>query len=235
MNAKIVATSERVTLVGGGEISAGDLELALAHAPVLVAADSGADVALTQGHVPQAVIGDFDSLSDATRRRIPPRQLHHIAEQDSTDFDKALRSIDAPLVIAVGFLGARVDHQLAVFNVLVRRAGSPCVLLGAEEVIFAAPRQVALPTQDGDTVSLFPMREATGRSTGLAWPIDGLHMSPWGRVGTSNRATGPVTLDFDGAVEAPFGEPGEPGMLVILPRRRLEGVLTALTCPPPGP
>lgn len=223
MNGKIVTTPERVTLVGGGDISAGDLDLALSHAPVLVAADSGADAALAQGHVPQAVIGDFDSLSDSARAGIPADRLHHIAEQDSTDFDKALRSIDAPLVLAVGFLGARVDHQLAAFNVLVRHAGSPCVLLGEDEVIFAAPPRVLLPTEGDDTVSLFPMAEVSGRSTGLVWPIDGLVMQPWGRVGTSNRAEGPVTLEIDG-----------PGMLVIVPRRRLEGVLTALVSPPPG-
>ena len=221
MNEHIVDTSERVTLIGGGEVSARDLELAMTHAPILVAADSGADAALAQGKLPRAVIGDFDSLSDAARGRIPAERLHHVPEQESTDFDKALRSIRAPLVLAVGFLGARVDHQLAAFNVLARRSGTPCVLIGAEELVLAAPPRIALALTAGDVVSLFPMRPVTGRSTGLAWPIDGLDFTPDGRIGTSNRAEGSVVLEFDG-----------PGMLLILPRRALGPVMAALT--PPG-
>lgn len=198
-----------------------DLDFALSVAPDLVAADGGAEATLAQGKLPQAVIGDFDSLSDTTRALVPADRLHHIAEQESTDFDKALRSIAAPLVLAVGFLGKRVDHQLAVFNVLVRRADRRCVLLGEDEVIFAAPPRIALPLEEGDVVSLFPMRRVTGRSTGLTWPIDGLEMQPDGRVGTSNRAEGPITLEFDA-----------PGMLVIVPRRALPAVITALVRQP---
>ena len=41
------------------------------------------------------MIGDFDSISDAAQRALPPAALHRIAEQDSTDFDKCLRNIDA--------------------------------------------------------------------------------------------------------------------------------------------
>ena len=109
-----------------------------------------------------------------------------------------------------------------MLNVLVRRAGgAPCVLLGAEEVILAAPASgLALPLAAGEVVSLFPLSPVRGRSTGLRWPIDGLDMAPDGRVGTSNRAEGPVTLEVDG-----------PGMLVILPRHCLDLVIRALHRP----
>ncbi|HBS49452.1 MAG TPA: thiamine diphosphokinase [Rhodobacteraceae bacterium] len=210
MERAIVDTSEPVTLIGGGEIGPGDLELALTLAPRLVAADGGALAALSAGLVPEAVIGDFDSLPGAVRGRLPEDRLHPIREQDSTDFDKALRSIRAPVVLGVGFMGARIDHQLAAFNALVRRADRPCVLLGVREVVCHLPRRLSLPCEPGDVVSLFPLRPVTGRSTGLEWPIDGLTLAPDGRVGTSNRALGPVTLDMDG-----------PGLLAILPRARL--------------
>jgi thiamine pyrophosphokinase len=39
---------------------------------------------------PEAVIGDFDSIRPAARTALPPDRLHPIAEQDTTDFDKAL-------------------------------------------------------------------------------------------------------------------------------------------------
>ena len=96
-----------VTLVGGGPIDPDDLRLALSLAPVAVGVDGGADVLLNAGIDPMAVVGDFDSLSDLARNRIPSDRLHRIPEQDSTDFDKALRSLRAPALIAVGFLGGK--------------------------------------------------------------------------------------------------------------------------------
>lgn len=123
MDRLIVEAPEPITLIGGGEIATGALEEALALAPGLVAADGGAAAALAAGYRPQAVIGDFDSLSEDVRAQLPPDSLHPVAEQDSTDFDKALRSIAAPAVLAVGFLGARVDHQLAAFSTLVQGHG----------------------------------------------------------------------------------------------------------------
>jgi len=130
---------------------------------------------------------------------------------------KALRSISAPLVIAVGFTGGRVDHQLAAFHVIATQTTRPCIVLGASEVIFHCPAQVELPVAEGDAVSLFPMRKVTGRSTGLHWPIDGLDFDPVQLIGTSNRATGPVKLWMDG-----------PGMLCIAPRRILPELVQAL-------
>lgn len=223
MGTPIVHSLEPIALVGGGDMGPDDLHLALARAPLLVAADGGAAAALRSGHVPAAVIGDFDSLAADVRARIPPDRLFPIAEQNSTDFDKALRSIEAPLVLAVGFLGARIDHQLAALNSLVRHADRPCILIGAHEVIFHLPRRLRLDLGPGDVVSLFPMALVRGRSRGLEWPIDGLEMAPGGFVGTSNRALGPVHLDIDG-----------PGLLMITPRRALDAVMRAIAPACPG-
>jgi thiamine pyrophosphokinase len=206
-----------VTLVGGGPVSQALLRATQQMAPALVAADGGARACLRAGLMPDAVIGDFDSLTAADRAAIPADRLHHLAEQDTTDFDKALRSIAAPLVLALGFAGARVDHGLAVFNALVRHADRPCIVIGSRDVIFHLPPRVTLALQAGDRISLFPLGRVTGRSTGLTWPIDGLAFAPDGMIGTSNRATGPVTLSID-----------RPGMLCILPRARLAAATLAL-------
>ncbi|MFC3118972.1 thiamine diphosphokinase [Jhaorihella thermophila] len=217
MKPPIVDISEPVTLIGGGELGRNDLDDALSRAPRLIAADGGAGPALAAGHIPEAVIGDFDSLTAEWRHRIPGDRLFPIREQDSTDFDKALRSIRAPLILAVGFLGARVDHQLAAFNAVVRHANHSCILIGAHEVIFHVPARIEVPVARGDVVSLFPMRAVTGRSHGLEWPIDGLELNPGGRIGTSNRALGPVTIETD-----------QPGLLAMVPRGALDDVIRAL-------
>ena len=202
----LLTTGGGVTLIGGGAVGRGDLQAALAVAPHLVAADSGADTALAAGHVPDLVIGDFDSISPGARAAIPAARLHPVAEQDSTDFEKCLQRIAARFVVAVGFTGLRLDHTLAALTVIARRPGLPILMLAAEEVVFLCPPRLTLPLPAGERVSLWPMGPATGRSTGLRWPIDGIDFAPGGRVGTSNEATGPVTLDMDGP------------MLVLLPR-----------------
>jgi len=187
-------------------------------APYLVAADGGAGHAVALGHIPQAVIGDFDSIPRTAIRAIPRERLHRFEDQDSTDFDKCLSSIDAPLCLAVGFLGGRIDHELAVMSTLLRQPLPPCILVGAEDVILAAPRALALDLPVGSRLSLFPMAPVSGRSAGLRWPIAGIGFAPDTRIGTSNEVTGPVRLEFDG-----------PGMLVITPRAALAEVVRAVS------
>ncbi len=224
MNPPIVHTDRGVTLVGGGPVASRDLALALARAPVPVAADGGAARLLQAGHLPRAVIGDFDSLPPAARAQIPPDRLHPLPDQATTDFDKALRSIAAPFVLALGFAGARMDHGLAVMNALVRHAARPCLVLGPRDLAFAAPPRLTLDLAPGEVLSLFPLARLRGQSEGLEWPIDGLDFAPDGFIGTSNRVTsGRVRLAFD-----------TPGMIVILPRRRLDAAIRALAPVPPG-
>ena len=91
-------------------------------------------------------------------------------------------------------------------------------MIGPRDVVLAAPPRLSLALRPGDRLSLFPLAPVGGRSRGLVWPIDGLRLAPDGRVGTSNRVeTGPVELWFDG-----------PGMLVIVPRARLDAALAGL-------
>jgi thiamine pyrophosphokinase len=218
MNAPIVQSTDGVTLAGGGPFTARDLRLALARAPVAVAADSGADRLLRHGVMPEAVIGDMDSISVAARAAIPPDRQHEVGEQVTTDFDKALRAIKAPLVLALGFAGARLDHGLAAMTTLVARADQRCILIGPKDLAFAAPPEITLDLAEGEPLSLYPLGLVTGQSEGLEWPIEGLAFAPDGMIGTSNRVIARrVTLRFD-----------RRGMLVILPRRRLDAAIRAL-------
>lgn len=225
MSRAIVESKTGVTLVGGGPVGAATLARALALAPRLVAADGGANALLRHGHVPEAVIGDLDSLSAAARAALPPGRLHHIAEQETTDFDKALRSIEAPFVLAVGFAGAWTDHGLAVFNTLVRHPGRRCLVLGPHDLCFLAPPELRLALRPGSRLSLFPLGPVTGESTGLRWPIDGIAFAPDGPVGTSNVvARREVRLSL-----------AAPRMLAILPRPALPAVLAGLAQAPHWP
>lgn len=207
-----------VTLVGGGAPKADDIRELLALAPDLVAADGGANTCVSYGFRPLAAIGDFDSLAQDTRDALPETRFLHVTEQDTTDFEKSLTRIDAPFILATGFTSGRIDHTLASLSALAQHVGPPLLVLGERDVIFAAPPSLSLDIGAEQRLSLFPMVRVTGRSKGLKWPIDGLTLDPAGQVGTSNRTTGPVTLEFDA-----------PGCLVILQRAALVPALRALT------
>ncbi|MGR3713171.1 MAG: thiamine diphosphokinase [Shimia sp.] len=213
----IVDSLEPITLVGAGSLTHFDLMEATSLAPRVVAVDGGAAHCVAFGQAFEAVIGDLDSVPAGLSAVIPDAKLHEISEQETTDFDKALRSVAAPLVIGTGFGGARVDHYLAALNTLVRHSHRHCVLLGGEDIVFVAPPTLTLDLARGTRVSLFPMTAVTGRSAGLLWPIEGLTLAPHARVGTSNEVTGPVTLQMDAS-----------GLLVILPRACLREAVKAL-------
>jgi len=210
---------EMVTLLGGGELSAATVSDLLTIAPNLVACDGAAARALAMGVVPARVIGDMDSLDAATRDRLDPATLDEISEQDTTDFDKALRRIEAPLILAAGFMGGRLDHELACYNAIVRHGDKRCILVGEHDLCFHARGPIALNVAPGTRVSLFPMAQLRVTATGLVWPLDGLELAPWGRVGTSNAAAAArVEITPDG-----------PGLLVILPRAALSSAIAAIS------
>ena len=208
--------SAPVTLVGGGPRRLGDLEMAMSVAPTVVCADGGAnglsDVA------PEAIVGDLDSLDDAARwRETLGDRLIEINEQDSTDLEKCLRVIAAPLVVGVGFLGGRLDHLLAAGHALVS-SERPAVLIGDEDIAFAPGLNCALELKPGDRFSIFPMKPVTGlRSEGLRWSVEGLSLNVGGRIGTSNEvAAKRVRVSFD-----------RPGALIIVPKARFASVVAS--------
>ena len=213
----IVRSEETIVMIGGAVVAKRLLDRALQLATKVVAVDRGADIALSHSLIPEAVIGDFDSISSQARDKLAPETLHHIAEQDSTDFDKALRNVEAPLVIGVGFSGERIDHQLACYNSLSRYPRNRCVLLGQKDLVFLAPPTLQLDLEESTPVSLFPLGAVEGISDGLRWPIGGLNFAPDGQIGTSNMAEGAVEISVT-----------SPKMLVILPNTQLELVVDAL-------
>ncbi|MEM7545252.1 MAG: thiamine diphosphokinase [Pseudomonadota bacterium] len=205
-----------VTLLGSGPVDVPDLDAALERAPHLVCADGGAN---RLGQLrPEAIIGDLDSLANHARwRSLLGDRLLHVPEQDSTDFEKCLRHVEAPLIIAVGFLGGRLDHELAVLHAIIadeRRI----VLLGVADVVMSAGTSVTMAAEPGQRVSVFPMGPVTGTgSTGLRWPLAGLAMNAGTRIGTSNEATAPrISMSFD-----------QSGAVLILPRMQLDAMLHA--------
>jgi thiamine pyrophosphokinase len=163
--------------------------------PLVVAADSGLELALGAGIEPHLVVGDMDSLSDLSLLdRFPPgRVLRFPRDKDETDTEIGLRVMGergcADITIAGGG-GGRIDHLLGI-ALLFERERPPRRWLTDREDIRLVEGSAEFEGWEGSTISLFPVgpRAARMSSQGLQWPLEGLEFRR-GFAGLSNRASG---------------------------------------------
>lgn len=167
----------------GGEYRDSSWHRALvARADLIVAADGGAGFLNGLGVLPDAVVGDFDSLDPATALRLEAQGValvRHPVRKDFTDgelaVDEALRR-GAGAVLLAGGTGA-LDHTLGHLAILRRLAGrgvpARLVAPGLSVTVLAAPAAVGLAAAAGVRVSLVPLGDAAAVSlTGLEYPLD---------------------------------------------------------------
>ena len=182
---EIVTYDNQVLLVGGADIDTGLLQL-YRKSP-LVAADGGANYLRRLNWLPSVVLGDLDSLHDRTYWENHTRVIE-ISEQDTTDFEKCLYSIDAPLYIAAGFCGGRLDHTLATLHVVQKyHRQKSVVLISEQDVIVVCSDTVDLALPVGTRVSVYPLTTVGFESSeGLQYSLNGLTLQSGHFIGTSN-------------------------------------------------
>ncbi len=213
---------EPITLVGGAETVSDQITTALRFAQRVVAADGGAAAALRAGVRPERVIGDMDSLSSDLKESLAD-VIELVSEQATTDFEKCLTRLNARRILAVGFLGGRIDHQLAVLNVLARYRDKQVILLGRDDVAVMLPDgEIALELPVGMRLAMMPLAKARVWSSGLRWDVSGQEMTPDGFNSSSNEVAGPVTIRSEGPV------------LLSIPPEELQALWDALPDDVPG-
>jgi thiamine pyrophosphokinase len=177
----------------------------------VVAADSGLDHCRTLGLGADLVIGDLDSVDQATldaavEAGVPIER--HAREKDATDaelaIDAAVRRGARHIVVVTGG-GDRLDHVLAGLFVLARPRVEVEAWFGTAHVhCLHGPGRVELSGTAGDYVSLLPVHGvADGITTsGLRYPLDDEPLLPGSTRGISNEfAGGPATVSLrDGSL-----------------------------------
>lgn len=218
----VIEFEDVLVIVGGGTVDADLLRELYASGARLVGADGGADVIAAAGLKPEAIIGDLDSLENPLGWLGRTRMMH-ITEQETTDFEKALYSTRAPVTVAVGVTGKRLDHTLAALDAASRHAARRhIVFVDEHDLALALTDRFSFTVASGERVSVHPLAPVTfWRSDGLEYPLDAVTLAPGVRTGSSNAAIdGPFTLVPEEGVHAPF--------LLILDRSHLLPLLTVL-------
>lgn len=83
-------TEVEAVVLANGEYPTASLPLhILESAPYVVCCDGGADEYIRQGHIPNLIIGDGDSICEENRRKYG-HLLHCISEQETNDQTKAV-------------------------------------------------------------------------------------------------------------------------------------------------
>ena len=170
---------------------------ALAAADSLVACDGALAAARALGREPDYVVGDGDSLGPADRAALGARFIS-VPEQDTNDLCKAFRFVislprpDGALSITLlGATGLREDHALAnIFHLVDFTEEVPDTAILTDAGTFTAVRgEQTFPCRPGETISVFaPLPDTHVSSSGLAWPLDRVDLTPLWR-GTLNRTT----------------------------------------------
>lgn len=204
-----------LVIVGGGTVDVALLQELAAGGAYLVGADGGGDAIHAAGLVPGAIVGDLDSLADPGGWG-PETRIIRIAEQETTDFEKALYSTEASVTIALGMMGKRFDHGLAALDAVARRGRNRAIILVDEvDIALGLDHAFGFAVPPGTRVSIHPLTPTRfTRSTGLKYPLDGLLLAPGVRTGTSNEASAPVF-----SIEPQAGDNGV--FLLILERKWL--------------
>ena len=172
------------------------LEHLVREAPVVLAADGGANALARVGLRPDAVIGDLDSIDADTRSWIGEERLFHRPDQHTTDFEKALvfafEDSKVERLIVLGALGGRLDHTIGNISVLAREArGSDLLLISEREQVLATTRPIELESNPGETWSFWtfdPKVRVTLK--GVRWPVEKTQLTVGDRPSISNEAAG---------------------------------------------
>ena len=206
-----------MTLVGNGPFSKKDLKFSKSFAPYVVAVDGGANSISHSTSKPEIVVGDMDSISDEILNSYDLLHRYKFSCQETTDFEKCLGLVSAPLLLGVGFLGGRLDHQLANLSALVKFPSQKCILVGSKDICFLSPEKFSIKLPIGTDISLFPMGLTSGSSSGLKYSIDNLYLDPTKKIATSNEVVSEVKLKFNKRL-----------VLIILSKKYLTNVIEVL-------
>lgn len=179
---------------------------------LVVAADSGLDLAERLGVDVDIAVGDFDSASAGALARAEGdervRVERHPAAKDATDFELALEAVSAAEMrsaVVVGGGGGRLDHLLANAMVMAsdRFSSLELVAVDGDARLHVVRRPVRIRGTVGELVSLLAVHgPAEGvRTEGMLYPLHGERLEPGSTRGVSNRLTrADAEVSLDGGV-----------------------------------
>jgi thiamine pyrophosphokinase len=196
-----------VILANGTPPSRATLRAALRRATLFVCADGGSDVARRYGEIPDAIVGDLDSISEeslAVYREIP---IVSDPDTERTDTEKAIEWVLArgsfDEITLLGASAGRIDHVLGHLSLLHRYRGRARLILEDDHARawLASTGEERIDEPAGTTISFFavgaPVEGVT--TANLRYPLVNRRIELGAQDSISNVVeTSPATIRIGG-------------------------------------
>jgi thiamine pyrophosphokinase len=177
----------------------------------ILAADGGIRYLIEAGIKPDAVIGDFDSIDEASREFILKENIQTFKfpiEKDETDTELAIRhllKIGCDDITLVGVTGSRLDHTLANIYLLKQLldVGVKGKIFNNNNTIYLVNRELILMKKENYYISLIPISTEGIVVTlkGFYYPLENFKIEFGSTLGISNKI-----VDEFGKIEIHKGE-----------------------------
>jgi thiamine pyrophosphokinase len=186
----------------------------LKNADRIICCDGSAGILIANGFIPEAIVGDLDSLDEQIALRFPER-LFRDEEQKTNDLTKSVKwciERDYNNLVILGATGKREDHTIGNISLLADYVKKVYVMMVTDTgIITPHLKSSILASFPGQQVSIFsidPETEIT--STGLRYKLEKMKPDNWWQA-TLNEATDySFKLEFKGGgpllVYRKFGE-----------------------------
>lgn len=143
--------------------------------------------------LPDAVVGDLDSVSPELKTKLCNR-IHHYPDQDTNDLTKTMKFVSEVLckkaVTLLGASGGREDHLLGNLALLPSYTAllEDLVMLTDSGYFRLIREEGTVEARVGQQISVFSFSHAPITLRGVHWPLENVALPElWG--GTLNRAT----------------------------------------------
>lgn len=146
----------------------------LGRCPYVVCCDGAANAYIRSGRIPEAIVGDGDSLLPDIKERYASL-IHSEAEQDTNDLSKAFRfclSQGRRDITIMGATGKREDHTIGNISLLADYMEKAEVRMMTDYGVFVPIREDSrFRSRCGQQVSIFNMNSTALSAEGLAYPL----------------------------------------------------------------
>lgn len=175
---------------------------ALSTAKRIICCDGAVDKLVRLGYEPDWIIGDMDSISDASRERYQER-IVAAPDQNRNDLTKAFKlCLERGWrdIAVTGATGGREDHTLGNLSLLVDFARQlRIVLLSDTGVFLPLTDSSSVEAEVGQQISIFSFDPETSiDSTGLKYPLNGIRLNRWWQASLNEAVAERISIDFDG-------------------------------------
>jgi len=164
---------------------------------LIICADGGAEHLYRLNTIPQAIIGDLDSLTPEIRMFFQAQGVEVVefpTHKDFTDTELAIEhaiALGATEISILGGLGGRMDHALANITLLgsLAKRGVQAELIDEATLITAVISESVLRSHPGTLFSIIPISATLENVTleGAEYPLEGATMTMGSSLGVSNK------------------------------------------------